>query len=89
MMPRYYRALLTTFLVGALTAPAFAQTPAPAAPAAEAASPSVAAADKPAAPAQQTAKPTVHKHRHIAKAKIVTPPASAKPDAMAPPAAKN
>jgi hypothetical protein len=88
-MPRYYRALLTTFLVGALTAPAFAQTPTPTAPTAEAASPSVAAVDKPVAPKHESAKPTIHKHRHIAKAKTAAATGSAKPDAMAPPAANN
>jgi hypothetical protein len=81
-MPRYYRALLTTFLAGALAVPAFAQTPAapestmaaPAAP--EAATPTPDAA-KDAAPADATAKkPPVHKrHHHVAKAKATAPAA--------------
>src|SRR5271154_2457135 len=77
-MPRYYRALLTTFLVGALASPAFAQTPAPMAPPAATTAPTTAATAAPGAPAaddkaptpdtktQKPVKATTHKHHRTA-----------------------
>lgn len=87
-MPRYYRALLTTFLAGALAAPAFAQTPAPVPPAASsaAAAPAADTAGAPPATAKTPEKPVVHKHRHAARTKTSPLGPVAKPGIAPPPA---
>jgi hypothetical protein len=71
-MTRYYRGMLTATLLAGLALPAFAQTPAPAAPIPPAAETSAPAPDTSApakdmaAPDAKKAKPAVHKHHHVA-----------------------